>query len=497
MARLKFLAFVAPAMLLAFYLMPSTAWILRRQIDWLTGVTPYRNDFVVAQGTGIEDPHSWRAGNPDVEVIRAYDLTFDPKGDKPHLPVLIDYCKKNPQDVRAWAFLARRASMAARMYAYPVNRATNQIFDADAEEQHKFWNETMLEAAKQGQSLDPQNAYFVAMEAAALHMRGDLSGAKQALLRASQLTHFKDYTYTEALLRVNAIEDRWGFHGYGERAMLYGVVLFPHVTFIRNLSELTFDAKGNPDERLRTAAVLLGRTIGREGDNAITIVIGRSMVSRALIRKGKGTGTLTTEEADKRFADAARKLDKKVGGSTYEHAWNEVAEYSRRIHVDLNNPAEVGGIFDRTDVPPVTMSLLAVFIATIFLGGAVVGLSTGLKNGRSNQEIPSNTKWLRIAMSSILSVTPAGIAILIALRMGNDHLPPLTGTILLLATLAVCALAAPRSRFAWWIPTALLGSVAIGFFCSGVSQQLKDDQTVKLALESILNRAKEAHAGKV
>jgi hypothetical protein len=495
MARLKFLAFVAPAMLLAFYLMPSTAWILRRQIDWLTGVTPYRNDFVVAQGTGIENPNTWRAGNPDVEVIRAYDLTFDPKGDRPHLPVLIDYCKKNPQDVRGWAFLTRRASMAARMYAYPVNRAPNRIFDAGAEEQHKLWNETMLEAARKGQALDPQNAFFVAMEAAALHMRGDLAGAKQALLRASQLTHFKDYTHTEAFLRINAIEDRWGFHGYGERAMLYGVVLFPHVTFIRNLAELTFDAKGNADERLRTAAVLLGRTIGREGDDAITIVIGRSMVSRALIRKGKGTGTLTTEEADNRFADAARKLDKKVGGSTYEHAWNEVAEYSRRIHVD-NNPTEEGGIFERTAVPPVTMSLLGVFVAAIFLGCAAVGLSTGLKNGRSDEGIPGNTKWLRIGMSSILSVTPAGIAILIALKMGNDHLQPLTGAILFLAALAMCALAAPRSRFAWWIPTALLGSVAIGFFSSGVMQQLKDDHTVKLAIESILNRAKEAHTAK-
>ncbi len=496
MARLKFLAFVAPAMLLAFYLMPSTSWILRRQIDWLTGLTPIRNDFVIAQGTGIADPKTWKSGNPDVEVIRAYDLTFDPKGDKPHLPVLIDYCKRNPQEVRGWAFLARRASMAARMYAYSVDRAPNRIFDPEAEETHKEWNDQMLNAARMGQPLDPENAYFVAMEAAALHLRGDLVGAKQALVRASRLTHFKDYTRTEGLLRLNAIEGRWGFHGYGERAQLYGSILYPHVVPIRNLAELTFDAKGNADEKLRTAAVMLGRTIGREGDDAITIVIARSTVARALIKRARGTGTLTTEQADAKFADAARTLDQKVGGSTYEHAWNEVASYARRIHVDESDPSAAGGIFDRTATPPVMMSLLAVSVVTLILGCAAVGISTHTKATRSNEEIPGNTKWLRIGMATLLALTPAGIAILIALKMGNDHLAPITGCVLFIGALAICALAAPRSRFAWWVPAALLGSIAIGLFCSGVMQELKDDRTVKLALESILNRANEAHAGK-
>ncbi|MCH8978485.1 MAG: hypothetical protein IH945_04490 [Armatimonadetes bacterium] len=145
--------------------------------------------------------------------------------------------------------------------------------------------------ARQGATVDPDNAYWPLVEAAHWAMADDIEAASQALRRAKGCTGYDDYALDQAELIIEQLRMSGERLTMTEELLVTASVPFPHAWYFRNvarwLPEDAIEARGD----LAIASVTLSRT----ASTPIMYLISHSMARTAFL-----PNVLRGEEWDER-----------------------------------------------------------------------------------------------------------------------------------------------------------------------------------------------------
>ncbi|MBX3118927.1 MAG: hypothetical protein KF784_07655 [Fimbriimonadaceae bacterium] len=182
--------------------------------------------------------------------------------------------------------------MFTRLASMPI-RTQSQI-DKMSEEnlaQLKGNASRILLFADEAKTTDPNDGFWFIRKANALWILGRYDEAKEAWIKASECTEYNDGTSEQAKLISEQLR-KAGYESADHEAAAYAMVLLPHLSDIRKLSEEL--PEDSTDDMLATAKI--GKLLTIKAPNLITSLVGTILIADMAKPSAKEKPSMTKAE---------------------------------------------------------------------------------------------------------------------------------------------------------------------------------------------------------
>jgi tetratricopeptide (TPR) repeat protein len=269
-----FLAFV----LLLF--LPSTGWIVRQQLRMLFTTAPEKALMLLlgikAKYIGLSESKAqkleeWvKQGLKDAAERNPNDLPVQISSvllTTPHTEVpkrLQELLKQFPDE----------PTLLAAILRHHCSRSLKQMSAKEVA--------TFDQIAREGERVDPQNAYFPMMRAAVLFAAGKEEEALKALVQASKKSRWDNFAVAEAVGNLRLFETAFGRMNGVTKAVLAEMVLEPDLSYLRSAARsaveraIKLEREGKFDEglKIRLALIRCGKSMREHKGSRIAPLVG-------------------------------------------------------------------------------------------------------------------------------------------------------------------------------------------------------------------------------
>lgn len=243
-------------------LLPWTRWILANTL----GESPVERDptDVVYSPPELANPNGWRSDLPWTPVARA--IWFDPSKESPTA-----YRRELVEALERWEPRDEARRILVRLLPNRVG------YDMGAAEPLR----EIARYADDGSKLQPKNAFFPLMGAAASAALRDDERAKAFLRQAAAGNSYDDGLAQEARRNIDAVERTYGYRGEGLRLGVMFAQSIPYLSLLsRELKELI---RRNPgDVALRKDAFRAATVGAYQSDLSVVVRVCAELARRAM-----------------------------------------------------------------------------------------------------------------------------------------------------------------------------------------------------------------------
>jgi hypothetical protein len=318
------LAGSAAALVAVVALAPMSSWSFKNQLDALQGGWRYGALSYVTgdmntplEPVGIFNPENLD-GPSQVAKLAAASSLFPPDDGvtrpdemRPITEALAHYCKAYPRDVIGWAILARRAQAGYTLPKPEEQRFTPEVRARVYATRTSDRREVLLAIAN-GSRLEPGNAYFTTLEAVVFQAAGDMKKARTTWIEASRQRSYHGHFMDEHLVRMKAVELKKGYRGEFFRALSMGIILFPHLTYLRRAAG-EICKKRPADAELRLSIMRCAYNMAANGESSFEQIMAASIAKSAALPI-KQSIPLTSKPTWEAVIEAGEELDRHVPG---------------------------------------------------------------------------------------------------------------------------------------------------------------------------------------
>lgn len=310
---------IAFAILLLLMAFPGTGWLARYQLKLLTnrptGLIQILKDIGVKDLQGVD-----LDTKPEKEILdrAAIDNSYEEQ---------LSQALASPSDAQVGLTLAlanrSTGSERAEALAHVLRLETRGTIHLRRDDEvSAYWGEPASpykttakeipaedlalfdQTAKEGERLDPDNAYFSMMRAIGqIAAHRDAEGLDEIRLAGSK-PRYEDYAMNESKYRLTHVERRSGRQLSFETAMIMGSVLYPHYSQLRAMARFA-SYKADQEERsdrhvdgypLRRAMMRCGSLMRAQSRSYIGSLVGIAIVPIAMRTKESVNGGMEATE---------------------------------------------------------------------------------------------------------------------------------------------------------------------------------------------------------
>lgn len=245
MQRVSPVFYAVAAGLVTLAIVPSTCWVLKNQADVAIGrmaeptmsaafcTARYANEIRSSSNERLEFGRI--ALQTGTYEYRSNTAHFEDKYGQ-----LSEFTNHHPSNVTALATLGMWATATI-----PVRLGNpNWLPDATVVRNRLSASRAILNAATRGEVLEPNNALFPCLKAAALWGQDKKNEAASAFIVASRKPVFDGHEWECVLAETAAFEARYGYRGAEPRLEIAGSFLLPHLAHIKNMSKWMVATQG-------------------------------------------------------------------------------------------------------------------------------------------------------------------------------------------------------------------------------------------------------------
>ncbi len=345
--------------------LPMTRWVVQNHLDMMAGryqlfssesMWNSGNDFYSDQLERLEP------SSADAEFILAW--------------------RKGPADVLA---VAQRQPESPALYAHAA-RAASIKKDHVVRPNH---DPLVIQAAKAGRNIDPNNGYFHMVLAGALEASGDTQAALAALAEASRAPRFDGYWTDHAEREIRARESQFGYRGEYVRLFSYAGIVMPEFSSFNLVCEAVQKQDSLEARRHLAKAGLL---MVRESDTLIGTLVGRRMITFAILRQGEKLSRLKVDERDAVFKERALERDRQAGTTEFTDAL-EQSEFTQQVLRDLPDDTWMWNRWP-TVYAACALATLGLLVLTCLLAVPLAKRETGAGVERAMPHILAFAAWM-------------------------------------------------------------------------------------------------------
>jgi hypothetical protein len=455
MQRLMSLLFVFLGIIVALFILPSTRWMVKNDLNFLTfgkGLDEKPENLVIYNI--YDETHEWdKPDKVDVkrlghlgEVIRlTQNSGLRYRSQDYYLTYIRHYCKNNPQDKVARAFYCTVLAESAQI----INKDKESVkFGTNITKKKERCRE-LLSASEGMDRYDPQNLLFPALRAAAMVNLDQVAGAKAELLRASTMSDINNYSRERTQALISNYEGKYGYRGEAVRAGLTGSTSFGELSVMRSLA--TWASKQS-DMELTIATMKIADVMTHRSSYLIGLLVAKSMTISALGLKSRTDGKAQSYESILAKAKVMEPEAQKHGFSIVNSISSKAKFFQKGYPYDLGlnnnlyneNPRKIV-----TGGAPALIISLFVFIPLFSLLQWLFGLKA------------DHTKVSRLAPHLVWFLIPA---------IADNYALPffLVGGLLVVASLVVTEANAKWVRIAGYIFAIFVALMAYAGWSAGV-----------------------------
>jgi tetratricopeptide (TPR) repeat protein len=330
--------------------LPSTGWIVRQQLRMFFTTAPEKALMLLlgikAKYIGLSESKAqkleeWvKQGLKDAAERNPNDLPVQISSvllTTPHTEVpkrLQELLKRFPKE----------PTLLATILRHHCSRSLRQMSAKEVA--------TFERIAREGERVDPQNAYFPMMRAAVLFAAGKEEEALKALVQASKKSRWDNYAVAEAVGNLRLFETAFGRMNGVTKAVLAEIILEPDLAYLRSAARsaveraIKLEREGKFDEGLKIRLTLIrcGKLIRETKGSSYAPLVGIAIAYIAAGRpRGKPHPQLPPQTdiakasavVRERFVSYLKEIGRWKEASWVEAELKAGAEMRSRIHEQL------------------------------------------------------------------------------------------------------------------------------------------------------------------
>lgn len=353
------------AMLSLLVALPMTRWVVQNHLDMVAGRYQLLSSNAMWNGGNdfyADQLKRLKPASPDAEFILAW--------------------RKGPADVLG---IAQRQPESPALYAHTARSALRGEVPAV----RPNYVPLLIQAAKAGRNIDPNNGYFPMVLAGALEASGDTKAALNALAEASRATRFDGYWIDHAEREIRARESQFGYRGEYIRLFSYASIVMPEFSNFTLVSEAV--QKQDSLEARRHLAKT-GLLMVKESETLIGTLVGRRMISMAVLRKGEKLSQQKHDERDAVLKERALERDRQAGTTEFSDALRQ-SDFTQQV---LRNLPDDTWMWNRrpTVYAACALASLGLLLLTYLIAVPLAKREAGPEVERAMPHILAFSAWL-------------------------------------------------------------------------------------------------------